>query len=135
MTALSTLAQLKQYTTVVADTGDFASMREFAPQDATTNPTLILKAAQKPEYRAIVDAVVAADAAGAGFFAVPAGAARQHFDLPGYVAARLLRAGISSVERQTACTHENESLFFSYRRTTQRKEADYGRQISAIVVA
>ncbi len=61
MTALSTLAQLKQYTTVVADTGDFASMREFAPQDATTNPTLILKAAQKPEYRAIVDAVVAAN--------------------------------------------------------------------------
>jgi transaldolase len=61
MTTLSTLAQLKQYTTVVADTGDFASMREFAPQDATTNPTLILKAAQKPEYRAIVDAVVTAN--------------------------------------------------------------------------
>jgi transaldolase len=61
MTSTSTLAQLKQYTTVVADTGDFASMREFAPQDATTNPTLILKAAQKPEYRAIVDAVVAAN--------------------------------------------------------------------------
>jgi transaldolase len=61
MTAFSTLAQLKQFTTVVADTGDFASMREFAPQDATTNPTLILKAAQKPEYRAIVDAVVTAN--------------------------------------------------------------------------
>ncbi len=61
MTATSTLAQLKQYTTVVADTGDFTSMREFAPQDATTNPTLILKAAQKPQYRAIVDAVVAAN--------------------------------------------------------------------------
>lgn len=61
MTPTSTLAQLKQFTTVVADTGDFASMREFAPQDATTNPTLILKAAQKPEYRAIVDTVVAAN--------------------------------------------------------------------------
>ncbi len=61
MTSPSTLVQLKQYTTVVADTGDFASMREFAPQDATTNPTLILKAAQKPEYRSIVDAVVAAN--------------------------------------------------------------------------
>jgi transaldolase len=61
MTALSTLNLLKQYTTVVADTGDFASMREFSPQDATTNPTLILKAAQKPEYRAIVDAVIAAN--------------------------------------------------------------------------
>lgn len=58
----STLDQLKKVTTVVADTGDFASMRAFAPQDATTNPTLILKAAQKPEYRAIVDAVVKANA-------------------------------------------------------------------------
>lgn len=58
----STLDQLKKVTTVVADTGDFASMRDFAPQDATTNPTLILKAAQKPEYRAIVDAVVKANA-------------------------------------------------------------------------
>ncbi len=57
----STLDQLKRHTTVVADTGDFVTMREFAPQDATTNPTLILKAAQKPEYRAIVDAVVAAN--------------------------------------------------------------------------
>ena len=59
--ARSTLDQLKQHTTVVADTGDFASMREFSPQDATTNPTLILKAAQKPEYRALVDAVVKAN--------------------------------------------------------------------------
>jgi transaldolase len=57
----STLDQLKQHTTVVADTGDFASMKAFAPQDATTNPTLILKAAQKPEYRAIVDRVLAAN--------------------------------------------------------------------------
>jgi transaldolase len=60
-TAHSTLDQLKRHTTVVADTGDFVTMRAFAPQDATTNPTLILKAAQKPEYRAIVDAVVAAN--------------------------------------------------------------------------
>jgi transaldolase len=58
----STLEQLKQHTTVVADTGDFASMRAFAPQDATTNPTLILKVAQKPEYRSIVDRIIAAHA-------------------------------------------------------------------------
>jgi transaldolase len=58
---MSTLDQLKKHTTVVADTGDFVTMREFAPQDATTNPTLILKAAQKPEYRAIVDEVIAAN--------------------------------------------------------------------------
>ena len=52
------LDQLKQYTTVVADTGDFRQMEEFAPQDATTNPSLILAAAAKPEYRPIIEAVV-----------------------------------------------------------------------------
>ena len=53
------LEQLKQYTTVVADTGDFRQMEEFTPQDATTNPSLILAAAAKPEYRSIVEAAVA----------------------------------------------------------------------------
>ena len=53
------LDQLKQYTTVVADTGDFRQMEEFSPQDATTNPSLILAAAAKPEYRPILDGVVA----------------------------------------------------------------------------
>jgi transaldolase len=45
------LEQLKQYTTVVADTGDFERMQAFLPQDATTNPSLILKAAQLPSYQ------------------------------------------------------------------------------------
>ena len=58
---ISTLDQLKKHTTVVADTGDFQSMQAFRPQDATTNPSLILKAAQKPEYRAMVDAAIAAN--------------------------------------------------------------------------
>ncbi len=49
------LDQLKQFTTVVADTGDFASMREFTPRDATTNPSLILKAAAMPEYAHLLD--------------------------------------------------------------------------------
>lgn len=53
------LEQLKQYTTVVADTGDFRQMEEFSPQDATTNPSLILAAAAKPEYRPIIEEVVA----------------------------------------------------------------------------
>ena len=52
---MSQLDQLKQFTTVVADTGDFQSMQAFAPQDATTNPSLILKAVQKPEYRPLLD--------------------------------------------------------------------------------
>lgn len=53
------LDQLKQFTTVVADTGDFATLKQFAPQDATTNPSLILKAAQKPEYAPLLDKVIA----------------------------------------------------------------------------
>lgn len=52
------LDQLKKFTTVVADTGDFQSIKEYAPQDATTNPSLILKAAQKEEYSALVDQAV-----------------------------------------------------------------------------
>ena len=49
------LDQLKQFTTVVADTGDFISMREFAPRDATTNPSLILKATAMPDYVWLLD--------------------------------------------------------------------------------
>ncbi|MDQ8204214.1 transaldolase [Pelagicoccus sp. SDUM812003] len=61
MTEVSTLTQLdqlKEFTTVVADTGDFQSIKEFEPRDATTNPTLILKAAGKDEYASIVDAAI-----------------------------------------------------------------------------
>lgn len=45
------LTSLRQFTTVVADTGDIAAMKLYQPQDATTNPSLILNAAQIPEYR------------------------------------------------------------------------------------
>jgi transaldolase len=54
------LDQLKQFTVVVADTGDFASMKEFAPRDATTNPSLILKAAAMPAYAPLVDEAIKA---------------------------------------------------------------------------
>jgi transaldolase len=53
------LDQLKAFTTVVADTGDFATLKQFAPQDATTNPSLIFKAAQMPEYKALVEKTIA----------------------------------------------------------------------------
>ena len=59
VSALSQLDQLKQFTTVVADTGDFQTIKEFAPQDATTNPTLILKAVEKDEYASLADKAVA----------------------------------------------------------------------------
>jgi transaldolase len=53
---MSLLDSLKRYTTVVADTGDIEAIAEYRPQDATTNPSLLLKAAQQPEYRPLVDA-------------------------------------------------------------------------------
>ena len=53
------LDSLRRWTTVVADTGDFHAMRAYEPQDATTNPTLILKAVSKPEYRTLLDETVA----------------------------------------------------------------------------
>jgi transaldolase len=52
------LEQLRQYTVVVADTGDMEAMEQFHPQDATTNPSLITAAAQMPRYQPIVDGVL-----------------------------------------------------------------------------
>lgn len=62
----SQLDQLKQFTVVVADTGDFATLKQYAPRDATTNPSLILKAALMPEYAWLVDKVIF-DARKSGF--------------------------------------------------------------------
>ncbi|MCA1964192.1 MAG: transaldolase [Prosthecobacter sp.] len=56
---MTQLDQLKQYTTVVADTGDFEAMKAYKPQDATTNPSLILQASQKAEYKSLVDQAIA----------------------------------------------------------------------------
>lgn len=52
---MNQLEQLKQYTTVVADTGDVDAIKQFHPQDATTNPSLILKAAQLPDYQHLIE--------------------------------------------------------------------------------
>ena len=54
----SLLEQLRSYTTVVSDTGDFNEIHQFRPQDATTNPSLIAAASEKPEYASIVDDVL-----------------------------------------------------------------------------
>ena len=56
---MNQLDALKQFTTVVADTGDFRQIDAYRPQDATTNPSLILKAVQKPEYRSLLTETVA----------------------------------------------------------------------------
>ena len=69
----SHLDSLREFTTIVADTGDFESIREYTPQDATTNPSLILKAAQMAEYEPLVDKVLAEareEAAGGDVMAV-----------------------------------------------------------------
>jgi transaldolase len=60
---MNQLEQLKTYTTVVADTGNFHQLAQFAPQDATTNPSLILKAVQQPEYAPLLREAVAAHGA------------------------------------------------------------------------
>jgi transaldolase len=55
---LSQLDQLKKFTAVVADTGDFGTLRAYAPQDATTNPSLIFKASQMQEYSDVVNRAI-----------------------------------------------------------------------------
>ena len=56
---MNQLDALKQFTTVVADTGDFKQLGAYQPQDATTNPSLILKAVQKPDYAPLLKETVA----------------------------------------------------------------------------
>ena len=85
-----------------------------------------------PEFVAEFEA---ADPGNGRFFTIPKGRKTPHFDLPSYVLDRLGRLGLRGLERHAPCTYENESMFFSFRRSTHRKEPDYGRQISAIVVA
>jgi transaldolase len=76
---MNQLDQLKRYTTVVADTGNFRQLAQFAPRDATTNPSLILKAVQQADYAPLlVDAV----------------AGRQDEPLPARVDAVLVRFGL-----------------------------------------
>ena len=55
---MNQLDALKQFTTVVADTGDFKQLGQFKPQDATTNPSLILKSVQKPDYAPLLASIV-----------------------------------------------------------------------------
>ena len=78
---------------------------------------------------------VSADPANARFFAASPRADHWQFDLPAYLTQRLKQADVESVELLGACTYAREDDFFSYRRTTHRKEPDYGRELSAIMLA
>ncbi|MEI9420940.1 peptidoglycan editing factor PgeF [Mesorhizobium sp. Cs1299R1N1] len=83
-----------------------------------------------PEF---VARFVDADSENARYFVPSAHAGHSMFDLNGYTIDRLARAGVTA-EGLGRCTYAEEDLFYSYRRTTHRREPDYGRQVSAIVL-
>jgi len=85
-----------------------------------------------PEF---VERFTAADAGNDIYFRPSARPSHAMFDLHGYVAARLVRAGVGTVENLDLCTYSDEDRFFSYRRATHRNEPDYGRLMSAIALA
>ena len=85
-----------------------------------------------PEF---VARFTAADADNARFFAVSPTSGHALFDLPGYITARIERAGIVEFENLALCTYAEPERFFSFRRTTHRNEPDYGRHINAIAIA
>jgi YfiH family protein len=77
----------------------------------------------------------AEDSASDRFFQAAAREGHALFDLAGYIAARLRRADIRQVEDLGLCTYADTDSFFSFRRSTHRAEADYGRHVNAIVLA
>jgi YfiH family protein len=84
------------------------------------------------DYR---DKFLAEEPESAGFFQEDESSGEPHFDLPGYVAERLTRAGIAALADLGHCTYCDETRLFSYRRSQHHGEPDYGRQISAILLA
>lgn len=92
----------------------------------------------QPNYEVgaeFVAGLLARDPANERFFATPETATKPHFDLPAFILADLTGQGLASISSNARCTYASESEFFSFRRTTHRQEPDYGRQISAILVA
>ncbi len=84
-----------------------------------------------PEF---VERFLAADAGNARFFMPSERPGHAMFDLTGYIAARVQRAEIENFDDLGLCTYADPARFYSYRRMTQRGEADYGRHISAIAL-
>ena len=100
---------------------------------AAVGPTISQEAYEVgPEYQ---QRFVEEDARFARFFVPAERDTHFMFDLPGFVEMRLREAGVGTVENLKICTYSDEQRFFSYRRTTHRKEPDYGRQLSAIVLS
>jgi len=82
-----------------------------------------------------VERFLAEEPASSPFFMTDDSSGEPHFDLAGYVAERLTRAGVGTVSDLGLCTYCDETRLFSYRRSQHHGEDDYGRQISAIVLA
>ena len=74
------------------------------------------------------------DPANAACFTEGAREGHFQFDLPSYIVSRLRACGLAKAEWTGQCTYLEETAFFSYRRTTHRKEPDYGRQLAAISI-
>ena len=110
-----------------------AAMRDLGADPAATRavigPTISQRAYEVgPE---LFDEVTADDAEASRFFAAGQGD-RMQFDLPGYGLYRLRAVGVGEAQWTGHCTYSDEARFFSYRRSVHRKEADYGRMISAL---
>ena len=92
----------------------------------------------QPNYEVgpdLVERFLAADPGNKRLFVPSPRAQHALFDLPGYIAMRLQRAGIESFENLGLCTYAAPERFFSYRRATHRGEPDYGRHVNAIALA
>ena len=83
----------------------------------------------------LIERFLAADTANARFFVPTTRSQHALFDLPGYIGARLQRAGVGHFEGLPHCTYAEPSRFFSYRRATHGGEPDYGRHVNAIALA
>jgi len=82
----------------------------------------------------LIDRFLQADKDNAQYFADASRPGHAMFDLPRYVVDRLKRAGVTQVEDLGCCTYADPAQFYSYRRSTHRKEPDYGRHINAIAL-
>jgi YfiH family protein len=92
---------------------------------------------RQPNYEVgpdLVERFLSDDRGNARFFQPAARAGHAQFDLPGYIVARLARAGVSNVEDIGQCTYADPARFFSYRRATHRAQSDYGRHVNAIAL-
>jgi YfiH family protein len=81
-----------------------------------------------------VERFLADEPESSAFFITDEFSGEPHFDLPGYVGERLARAGVGAIADLGLCTYCEETRLFSYRRSQHHGEADYGRQISAILL-